>query len=251
MLSKAERKIVCSLKQKKFRDLERLFVVEGVKLVREALESTYKVRALYTVDAGLFSDVKMATLITEREMSEISHLTTPSPALALVEKCETDLFQIMNTNDKSQLYLGLDAIRDPGNMGTIIRISDWFGITAIFASLDTVDVYNPKAIHASMGAIFRVPVYYVELLKVIDRLNIPVWGTALQGESVYESPLSNNGVIIIGNEANGISHSLLNSIYHTLMIPAYPPETRRSESLNAAVATAIICSEFRRRALNR
>ena len=245
--TKLERKIIQNLKQKKFRDRESLFVVEGVKMVQEVLDSDYMVRALYTLEEGLFSGLKMTKLITEREMSEISHLTTPSPALALVEMRKTDLFQELNTIDKSQLYLGLDAIRDPGNFGTIIRIADWFGVKAIFATPDSVDLYNSKVIQASMGAIFRVPVFYVELTEIIDKLNIPVWGAALTGVSVYESPLSNNGIIIIGNEASGISEPVMKRIDQALLIPPYPHNAHSSESLNAAIATAIICSEFRRR----
>ena len=247
MLTKAERKLIRSLKLKKYRDQEGLFVVEGVKMVQEALDSTYRIGAIYVQDKCLFSESCYTKLITEKEMSEITHLTTPSPALAIIEKCETDLQQTISGIDKSQLYLGLDAIRDPGNLGTIIRIADWFGIKAIFASTDTVDLYNAKVIQASMGALFRVPVLYVELSEVLDILNIPVWGTSLHGVSIYETQLSNNGVIIIGNESDGISSVLRQKINHMLFIPSYHSDSQTSESLNAAIATAIICSEFRRR----
>jgi len=247
MLTKTERKLIRNLKQKKFRDQEGLFVVEGVKMVQEALTSTYRIGAIYIQDKCLFSGSFYTKLITEKEMSEITHLTTPSPALAIIEKCETDLHQTISEIDKSQLYLGLDAIRDPGNLGTIIRIADWFGIKAIFASPDTVDLYNSKVIQASMGALFRVPVVYVELSKIIDILNIPVWGTSLLGVSIYETELSNNGIIIIGNESDGISSVLRHKIDQMLLIPSYHTDSQVSESLNAAIATAIICSEFRRR----
>ena len=247
MLTKAERRLIRSLKQKKFRDQEGLFVVEGVKMVQEALNSGFCVRSLYTSKESIFLEPIQATLISEQEMSEISHLTTPSPALALVEKIKYDFVFAVDKADRSQLYLGLDAIRDPGNLGTIVRIADWFGIKAIFASVDTVDSYNPKVIQASMGAIFRVPMYYVELSKIIKELEIPVWGTALDGKPVYEAQLSSNGIVIIGNEANGISPALRERIDHTLLIPSFPPHSLTSESLNASVAAAIICSEFRRR----
>lgn len=247
MLSKAERKIICSLKQKKFRNQENLFVVEGVKMVQEALDSAYRVRVVYAQEEGLFSGVKNVIMVTEREMSEVSHFSTPSPALALVETHRTDLLYPIDNFDESQLYLALDSIRDPGNLGTIVRIADWFGVKAIFASADTVDLYNPKAVQASMGALFRVPVYYSDLCELIDTLNIPIYGAAMSGESVYELPLSNNGVIIIGNEANGISDALLKKAGNVLLIPSFLNSPQRSESLNAAIATAIICSEFRRR----
>jgi len=240
MLSNAEKKWVRSLKQKKVRDGEGLFVVEGVKMVQEALSSKYKVRALYAQSEDLFTGAKC---ISERQMSEVSHFDTPSPALAVVEKSISDL----SLPDQSSLYLGLDSIRDPGNLGTIMRIADWFGIKAIFATVDTVECYNPKVIQASMGAIFRVPIFYVNFSEIFDSLTIPIWGTALDGVSLYDANLSTNGVIIIGNESNGISLPLQKKIGCMLKIPSYPNNANGSESLNAAVATAIICAEFRRR----
>ena len=244
MLSNADKKTIRSLKQKKCRDREGLFVVEGLKMVQEALNSTCKVRALYVQSEGLFSG---ATSITKQQMSEISHFDTPSPALAVVEKEKKDLLQTIALVSQSTLYLGLDSIRDPGNLGTIMRIADWFGISAIFASADTVDCYNPKVIQASMGAIFRVPLFYVDLSEVIDLLSVPVWGTALSGVSLYEANLSSNGVVIIGNESNGISQRLQKKIDRMLMIPSYHNNADTSESLNAAMATAVVCAEFRRR----
>jgi TrmH family RNA methyltransferase len=187
-------------------------------------------------------------LITEGEMSEITHLSSPSPALALVEKRRTDLMQTLGEMDKNQLYLALDSIRDPGNFGTILRIADWFGMKAIFASPDSVDLYNSKVIQASMGAIFNVPVYYANIAEVIDILKIPVWGASLSGVSIYKSQLSSNGIIIIGNEAKGISTALQEKIDRLIIIPSFQStEVHSADSLNAAVATAIICSEFRRR----
>ena len=251
MITKAERKLIRSLRQKKFRDQERLFVVEGVKMVLEALESKERIRGVYVLSEGLFPWLTDAKLITTREMAEISQFSTPSPTLALVEQPEIDLLQTISTIDKSLLYLGLDSIKDPGNLGTILRIADWFGIKAIFASVDTVDLYNAKVIQASMGAIFRVPLYYVDLMEIIDTLDIPIWGTALSGSSIYETQLSPNGLIIIGNEANGITPTLLQKIDHKLVIPPFYIDSHGSESLNAAISTAIVCSEFRRRYLNK
>ena len=247
MISISERKLIRSLKQKKFRDQEGLFVVEGTKMVQEALNSNFQVRALYAQIEDLFLTSIPAKLVTEQQMSEITHFTTPSPALALVGIGADNLLNPWEKIDKSSLYLGLDSIRDPGNLGTIIRIADWFGIKAIFATPDSVDLYNPKVIQASMGSIFRVPLYYVDILTVIETLNIPVWGTGTEGKSIYEASLTNNGLIIIGNESMGISSSLRKKIANMLSIPSYPNGSNSSESLNVAVATAIICAEFRRR----
>ncbi|MDR2584779.1 MAG: RNA methyltransferase [Prevotellaceae bacterium] len=249
MLSIAERKYLRTLKNKKNREEEKLFVVEGLKMVREVLNSEYHVRAVYVQDKETITTSIPTRLITESEMAEVSHFSTPSPALALVEQAPKQMIPNVEEIDKSCLYLGLDSIRDPGNLGTIIRIADWFGIKAIFASVDTVDLYNTKVIQSSMGAIFRIPVYYADLNKLIDTLDIPVFGTATEGESVYDCDLSNSGVIVIGNESNGISSPLQSKIDQMLMIPSFNSDPSRSESLNAAVATAIICSEFRRRCL--
>jgi len=246
MLKSSEKKLINRLKLKKFRDQENLFVVEGVKMVQEAIDSGFAVQAIYVQKEGLISGLIPATLITEQEMKTVTHFSTPSPALALVKKAVTSCIQAIPEIDTSQLYLGLDAIRDPGNMGTIVRIADWFGIKAIFASFDSVDLYNSKVIQASMGAIFRVPVYYVELSEVIDSLQIPVWGTALCGTSIYETQLSSNGIIIIGNESNGISQKLRIKIDKMLLIPSFQNNLVVSESLNVSIATAIVCSEFRR-----
>ena len=247
MLSKAQISLIRNLKQKKHRVQEGLFVVEGTKMVQEALESKYRVYAVYSQKEDLFHESIGAKMITERQMSEITHFSSPSPALALVEmNKEDDISQIICCIDRSFLYLGLDSIRDPGNFGTIIRIADWFGISAIFASTDTVDLYNPKVIQATMGSVFRVPVHYVDLCKVVDILDVPIWGTAVDGSSVFETKLSHNGMIIIGNEAHGISEILQKKNIRTLTIPHYSKNAAAPESLNAAAATAIICAEFRR-----
>ena len=248
MISAAEKKLIRNLKQKKFRDTEKLFVVEGVKMVQEALDSSFMVHKLFVYKEGLFPSATQTHLITEQQMSEITHLTTPSPALALVEMRNLDVTLAIEGIDRSCLYLGIDSIRDPGNFGTMIRIAAWFGIKAIFASPDTVELYNPKVVHASMGALFSVPVYYVDLCKIIDALHIPIWGSALDGENLYQASLSKNGMIIIGNESTGISTALQKKIDRFLLIPPYPQNGNNAESLNAAVATAIICAEFRRRA---
>ena len=242
MFSQSTKKLIRSLKLKKYRDQEGLFVVEGVKMVREAIQSGYSIKAIYAQDALLFSS---ATLITQEEMAQVTHLNTPSPALALLElgKHQKPDSYIL---EKEVLYLGLDAIRDPGNLGAIIRIADWFGIKKIYASPDSADLYNPKVIQSTMGALFRVSVVYVDLVDLLSQTDVPVWGALLAGESIYEADLSGNGIILIGNEAHGLSPILRQRVDHTLFIPPYPLHASASESLNAATATAIICAAFRR-----
>ena len=246
-ISNSEIKKVKSLSQKKFRDELGLFIVEGEKMVDEALHSSMTVEHIYrTEDIG--SDA----------MSRISALASPSPSLALVRKPSDiyldDLSQLDNIFSKGGLYLALDTIRDPGNLGTILRIADWFGIDAVFATRDTVDVFNPKVVQATMGAIFRVRMHYVDLPVLTKRLlehGGHVFGTFLDGENMYVKHLDNGvespSMIVIGNESNGISDLMSRLVTDRLYIPPYPADQPGSESLNAAVATAITVAEFRRR----
>jgi len=242
MLSKSTAKLIRSLSIKKYRDLEGLFVVEGVKMVNEAIRSGYIIRSIYTQDTSLFPD---ATLVSQQEMAGISHFKTPSPALAVLEQAknpESDKPVLQ----KDRLYLGLDAIRDPGNFGTIIRIADWFGIKTVYASPDSADLYNPKVIQATMGSLFRVKVIYTDLPALLSETDVPIWGALLKGTSIYQADLSPQGIILIGNEAHGLSPALEGYIDHALFIPPYPAHSSGSESLNAAMAAAIICAAFRR-----
>ena len=240
-MTSAEIKFIKSLSQKKFRDESGLFVVEGEKLVEEALRSSFQVEAVYR-----------RSEIGEATMARISSLSSPSPALAVVHKPAG----ISKADVPSKgLYLALDGIRDPGNLGTILRIADWFGIDGVFASEDTVDLFNPKVVQATMGAIFRVPFHYADIpslcQEVVSAQNGRVYGTFLDGENLYKKELSNGleapSVIVIGNEANGISAATATAVTHRLFIPPYPADDPGSESLNAAVATAVVVSEFRRR----
>ena len=181
-------------------------------------------------------------------MARISQLTHPSPALAVVRQPAPLLFDMCS----DELVLALDGIRDPGNLGTIIRIADWFGIRQILASEDTVEVYNPKVVQATMGAIFRVHVYYIDLPSILRARTskstaVPVYGTFLEGDNIYSAPLTRGGVIVMGSEANGISPEVAATVTARLFIPPFPSDSRTSESLNVAVATAITCAEFRRR----
>jgi len=240
ILSAAEIKFVRSLSQKKFRDQYGLFVVEGEKLVTEALRSRFQVKKVYhTGDIG------------EAAMARISALSSPSPVLATVYRPQDLLEDDMPSKG---LFLALDGIRDPGNLGTILRIADWFGIDAVYASPDTVDVFNPKVVQATMGAIFRVRFHYCpipELCRKALAAGGSVYGTFLDGENLYGKALSNGlespSVIVIGNEANGISEKTAACVTDRLYIPPFPEDDPGSESLNAAVATAITVAEFRRR----
>ena len=246
-ISNNEIKRIKSLQQKKFRDESGLFVVEGEKMVEEALRSGFEVEAVYRKDE-----------IGENAMSRITSLATPSPVLAVLKqpadhKIE-DLSALEPLLSEGGLFLALDTIRDPGNLGTILRVADWFGINAVFASADTVDVFNPKVVQATMGAVFRVKMHYLDLPSlsrmILDRGG-KVYGTFLDGENMYEKSLDNGTgapvTIVIGNEANGISQQMEALVSDRLYIPPYPADSPGSESLNAAVATAITIAEFRRR----
>lgn len=233
MLSAADIKLIKSLKDKKFRQETGLFVVEGEKLVAEALSSGWRIKEIYRREE-----------IGENAMSRISQLSSPSEALALVYM-EQDDSHTASLQDGG-LYLALDAIRDPGNMGTIMRIADWYGLDGIFASEDSVDIFNPKVVQSTMGAIFRVPFKYCDIKTLAGSATL--YGTFLGGENIYEADLESprSRVIVIGNEANGISKDVSSLCSRRLTIPSFA-KGRGSESLNAAVATAITVSEFRRR----
>ena len=247
LISNNEIKRIKSLQQKKFRDESGLFVVEGEKMVEEALKSSCAVEAVYRK-----SD------IGEEAMKRISALSSPSPVLAVVRKPSDvyveDVSVLESIMDKGGLFIGLDTIRDPGNLGTILRIAEWFGIDAVFAEKDTVDVFNPKVVQSTMGAIFRVKMHYADL-PAVSRLILDrggkVYGTFLDGENMYEKELDtcreHPVMIVTGNESEGISAEMAGLVSDRLYIPPYPADQPGSESLNAAVATAVTVAEFRRR----
>lgn len=246
-ISANEIKRVRSLSDKKFRDRYGLFCVEGEKMVDEALRSGFDVEIVYRKDE-----------IGEEQMSRISSLSSPSPVLAVVRKPQdinlSSDAALSSALGQSGLYLALDTIRDPGNLGTILRVADWFGIDAVFAAPDTVDVFNPKVVQATMGAIFRVKFHYAEipaLCRAAVSAGGNVYGTFLDGSDMYEKQLNTGkgspSVIVIGNESNGISDEVAGLVSDRLYIPPYPKNDTGSESLNAAVATAITVAEFRRR----
>ncbi len=232
-LTSAEIKSVKALGSKKFRDIEGLFVVEGEKMVAEALESGFKIEKLYRRDE-----------IGEQQMSRISSLDSPSPVLAVIRKAEPK-----PAVAGKGLFLALDSVRDPGNLGTIMRIADWFGIDGIFASQDTVDQYNPKVVQASMGAVFRKTVTYCDLpalCRSFREAGLPVYGTFLDGSDIYGTELKGEGLIVMGSESFGISKEVGANVDSRLKIPSYSVGPG-AESLNVAVATAVTVAEFKRR----
>ena len=234
MITNSEIKLIRSLKEKKYREEHGLFVVEGEKMVNEALNSTFEVvRVFYREEIG------------EKAMERISLLNTPSPVLAVVRIPEDGVV----LPSERGLYLALDSIRDPGNLGTIIRLADWFGVNGIFASYDTVDVYNPKTIQSTMGAVFRKKVHYCNIESLCRDFvagGYPVYGTFMDGEDIYGADLSGNALIVMGNEANGISPAVASAVSSRIHIPSFA-KGPTAESLNVAVATAVTISEFRRR----
>ena len=250
MISKSLLKQIKSLEQRKFRKETGLFVAEGGKTVQDLIDLGIEATSIIATEEWLKSHkLNTSTTITiasEEEMKKASFLRTPQGVLAVFrqQQHDTDL-----TAPEHELCLALDNVQDPGNMGTIIRIADWFGIKNIYCSNGTVDIYNPKTVQATMGAIGRVKVHYTDLPSMIASLNgkAPVYGTFLDGESIYSHPLSENGLIIMGNEGNGIGKECEKQINERLLIPNYPAGCKTSESLNVSVATAIVCSEFRRR----
>ena len=249
-LSKNRIKYIHSLELKKIRKQEKVFLAEGHKLVEELL-GRFKCRFLVATSEWLTQNnpsvyVEEIHEVSEEELAKASLQKSPQQVLAVFEK-PNDYYDKELFNNS--LCLALDDVQDPGNLGTILRIADWFGIEHIFCSPNTVDVYSPKAIQATMGAIARVQVHYTPLVELITSLNnIPIYGTFLDGENIYSQSLSNNGIIIMGNEGNGISREMEKLVNRKLFIPNYPKERSTSESLNVAIATAITCAEFRRKA---
>lgn len=246
-ISKNRIKYIRSLELKKRRKEENVFIAEGPKLVGDLLGIFPCQLLIATSDwLGKVSDVPANEIIevTEEELSKASLLKHPQQVLAVFEQPE---YHFNADVIKQSLCLALDDVQDPGNFGTIIRLADWFGIEHVFCSPNTVDIYNPKTVQATMGAIARVKVHYTPLHELIHSLQeCPVYGTFLDGENIYDTPLSSYGLIVMGNEGNGISKDIAGLINQKLYIPNYPAERETSESLNVAIATAITCAEFRR-----
>jgi TrmH family RNA methyltransferase len=247
MISKSQIKLIHQLQSKKFRKREGLFVAEGPKVVGDLLKRFQPSAIFATAEykETLGNNNIEVTEVSEDELLRISFLQHPQQVLALFPLSDVTS---KVTVDTSKLALALDSVQDPGNLGTIIRIADWFGIDTIYCSEDTADAYNPKVVQATMGSIARVKLVYTDLLSLFTTLppSYPVYGTLLDGDDIYSQDLSKEGIIVMGNEGKGISQPLRKFINHRLLIPSFR-KGDTAESLNVAVATAITCSEFRRR----
>ena len=247
MISKNKIKYIRSLELKKNRNKEGKFVAEGFKVVDDllALQPADLIVATQEWLHGKHLAAQTEVIeVTEEELKKVSFLQHPQQVLAVFRQATSGDYSI-NTSD---LSLALDGVQDPGNLGTIIRIADWFGITHIYCSQDTADVYNPKVVQATMGSIARVKVEYGNLLALVESLpaDVPVYGTLLDGDNIYQQTLENRGLIVMGNEGKGISPALAKKVNHRLLIPNFPEGRATADSLNVAIATAITCSEFRR-----
>jgi len=243
MISKNTIKFIKSLDQKKYRKQSGLFVAEGPKVVGDLLQFGYSPTAIYATEDYMNPSVSDIQTISVDELHRISFLQHPQQVLALFSiPTQNDSFVIPSHG----LYLALDGVQDPGNLGTIIRLCDWFGIKTIYCSTDTADAWNPKVIQATMGSIARVNIIYIDLKELMERTTIPVYGTFLDGQNIYNQTLSEDAIIVMGNEGKGISINLRPYINRKLYIPSYS-QSETAESLNVAIATAITCAEFRRR----
>ncbi len=256
-ISNNTRKMVASLARAKGRREMGLFVAEGTKCVLETINA-FKVLSLYATPAWIESHSAqlpegIGVIAVKREdIIKMSSLSTPGDIIAVYHIPDTTVPDLTQLSHK--LVIALDRVQDPGNLGTIMRIADWFGITDIICSHDTVDLYNPKTVQATMGAIARVTVHYTDLPDTLGHLaakGTPVYGTFLDGNNLYDTELTAEGVILMGNEGNGISPETAATVSHRLLIPPFPADRETVESLNVSMATAITVAEFRRRQLTR
>ena len=251
MLTNNKIKLIKSLDKKRSRLESGCFVVEGEKMVRELLQSRFETIEVFAVQSyidELPSNLTRKTeisAISERDLERISHMKTPNKALALAK-----LPDIQPLPDLNGLNIALDNVQDPGNLGTIIRTAAWFGISNVVCSTDTVDVYNPKVVQSTMGAVFKVNVSYCDLTELASKARkagVQLIGTRLDGQNLYSANLPENAIIVMGNESKGLSAEISALMDSNLKIPSYAPATADMESLNVSVATAIMCAEFRRR----
>jgi len=252
MLSKSKIKYIRSLELKKFRNEHESFVAEGNKLVEDMMHS-FECEFMIAKSSWMATQgnipVKELIVVDDDDIKKVSFLKSPQDVLAVFKQ---SVYCVDDVNPASNLVLMLDGVQDPGNLGTIIRLADWFGIEDIVCSVDSADVYNPKVVQATMGALTRVRVHYTDLesfLSKQEEATISVYGTYLDGENFYSKELSNNGIIIMGSEGSGIRDYLEPYVNERLFIPNYPQGKETSESLNVAIATALVCGEFRRRTL--
>jgi len=227
-------KLINSLKVKKNRESHGLFVAEGDKVVQEFMDSDLVVESLYTTNSTAFPE---ALKVSEKELARISNLKTANSVLALVRIPDSS-FKLEKLNNK--ITIVLDNIKDPGNLGTIIRIADWFSIDTILCSEETVDVFNPKVIQSTMGSLARVRIHYEDLRSILNKFSVPIYGAVLDGNSIYKQTKLPEAAIVFGNESTGISSEILNLIDHKITIPRFGG----AESLNVGVSAGIICSEL-------
>ncbi len=252
MISKNKIKYIHSLEMKKNRDREGVFVAEGPKCVGDLLEACQAVTVIGTADwisahrTALTAQGCETIQVEEADLQKASFLKCPQQVVAIFKQKHRELIP---GEMADKLILALDGVQDPGNLGTIVRIADWFGIADIVCSRDTADIYNPKVVQSTMGSIARVNVHYTDIVQFIGSMpdTTPVYGTMLEADDMYAQALSGNGIIIMGNEGKGISQDVRRHITHGLRIPSYPAGRPTAESLNVAIATAIVCAEFRRR----
>ena len=246
MISKNQLKLVRQLELKKFRKREGAFVAEGPKVVGDLLRAGFTARMIFATEQWMEAARNVCQTVSEEELRKLSFLQHPQQVVAvfdLPDKGQDAQSSALNPHP-SALTLALDGVQDPGNLGTIIRLADWFGIDTIVCSEDTADAWNPKVVQATMGSIARVNIIYTNLEAYLAEAKVPIYGTLLDGENIYEQELSAEGIIVMGNEGNGISAGVRRLVNRKLLIPAFRPG---AESLNVAIATAITCSEFRRR----
>ena len=239
MVSKNQIKLINSLQQKKYRKLHNLFIAEGKKVIQELIDANFSLEHLFVTKENLFDSKYNFELISDNDLKKISALTTANDCLAVFKIKE------VNSHSSSGLELALDNIKDPGNIGTIIRLCDWFGISKIVCTEETVDIYNPKVVQATMGSLARVEVLYTNLTNYLKATDLEIFGTFMEGTNIYKTELPSQGIIVMGNEANGISKPIENLVSKRITIPRFG-DLQATESLNVATATAIILSEFKR-----
>jgi len=246
MLSKSQINLLKSLQQKKFRREHGLFIVEGHKSITEFINSAYRVEAIYYTPSFDSKVLKLSQKInfceiSVTELEKVSSLKTPQDALAIVKIPEWPILQ--HEQLKGKFSLVLDGIQDPGNLGTIIRIADWFGIDHIICSEDTVDAYNPKVVQACMGSLARVKVHHTSLTEFLLKIKLTIFGALLDGENIYSTDFGKEGLIVMGNEGNGLRPEVQKMVNKAITIP----RIGKAESLNVAIATALFCSEITRK----
>lgn len=238
LVSKSQTKLITSLQQKKYREQTGFFVAEGPKVIAELLDEGLMLHSFFSTD-DLEITAENHFRVTEAELKKISFLKTANTSVAVFEIPKPKPLQ------DSGLIVALDAVRDPGNLGTIIRLCDWFGVQQLLCSEDTTDCFNPKVVQATMGSLARVQVHYLLLSEYFDRTKLPIYGGFMDGKNIYSERLPKDGILVMGNEANGVSEAIIQNITHKITIPRFG-KTQKTESLNVATATAILLSEFRR-----